>query len=342
MNRNVVLFASAALAFALPVVSQQLGHTATQPLQLPPDTFFGAVAGAATNSAGHVYVYTRNGTPVVTLGGSRTFARGGSRLYEFDAGGKFVREVGKTAYGFLAAQAVRVDAQDNIWVVDAYSSMVIEFAPSGRHVMSLGRKPEAVDVPAVDNKGSGTPPGAGAQSDLFQMPADVAWDKQGNIFVADGLGNARVAKFDRNGVFVKSWGARGTQQGQFGSAKSIAVDASGNVYVADPGNSRIQVFDNDGNFTRQIGDVGAPGAICITPGPHQYLYSSNSNPLDDLDSGGEIYKLELSGVPLGRFGKAGKAPGEFGTVNQIDCRSASELYVAEMGNWRVQKVSLRP
>jgi NHL repeat len=343
MNRNAVLFATvAALAIALPASAQQIGHTATQPLQLPPDTFLGAVAGAATNSTGHVYVYTRNGTPVVTLGGARTFARGGSRLYEFDASGKFVREIGKTLYGFLAAQAVRVDAKDNIWVVDGYSNMVIEFAPSGRVIMSLGRKPEAVDVPAADNKGAGTPPGAGQPSDLFQMPTDVAWDAKGNIFVADGLGNARVAKFDSNGVFVKSWGARGTAQSQFDSAKSIAVDAAGNVYVADPGNHRIQVFDNDGNFTRQIGDVGAPGAICITPGPHQYLYSSNSNPLNDLDSGGEIYKLELTGAPLGRFGKAGKLPGEFGTVNQIDCRSASELYVAEMGNWRVQKVSLRP
>jgi hypothetical protein len=100
-------------------------------------------------STGHVYVYTHNGTPVVTLGGARAFARGGSRLYEFDASDKFVREIGKSVYGFLAAQAVRVDAQDNIWVVDAYRSTVIEFAPSGRHVMSLGRKHEAVDVPAA-------------------------------------------------------------------------------------------------------------------------------------------------------------------------------------------------
>jgi DNA-binding beta-propeller fold protein YncE len=342
MKRVVIVFAAVALATSLSASSQQLSHTATQPLQLPADTFLGAVAGAATSSNGHVYVFTRNGTPMMTLGGARAFARGGSRLYEFDASGKFVKEIGKNAYGILAAQAVRVDAQDNIWAVDAYSNMVIKFAPSGRHLMLLGRKPEAIDVPAAENKGRGTPPGAGQPSDLFEMPTDVAWDAQGNIFVADGLGNARVAKFDKDGVFVKSWGARGSEQGQFSSAKSIAVDAAGNVYVADPGNRRIQVFDNNGNFTRQIGDVGAPGAICITPGPHQYLFSSNSNPLNDLDSGGEIYKLELAGTVLGRFGRAGKQPGEFGTVNQIDCRSASELYVAEMGNWRVQKVSLRP
>ena len=78
-------------------------------------------AGVATNSKGHVFVYTRNGEPTVTLGGSRTFAHGGSSLYEFGPDGKFIRQIGKQVYGFLAAQQVRVDKSDNIWVVDRYS-----------------------------------------------------------------------------------------------------------------------------------------------------------------------------------------------------------------------------
>jgi DNA-binding beta-propeller fold protein YncE len=179
------------------------------------------------------------------------------------------------------------------------------------------------------------------QSDLFEGPADVAFDRDGNIFVADGLGNARIAKFTRDGVFVKSWGGRGTADGMFQKPHSIAVDAGGNVYVADQAGKRIQVFDNNGTYKSSIGNVGSPQAICITTGAHPYLFSSNSNPQTDLDTGGDISKLELNGTLVGKFGRAGKAPREFGSVNAIDCRGGDTLYVAESGNWRVQKISLK-
>jgi len=177
---------------------------------------------------------------------------------------------------------------------------------------------------------------------VFSRPTDVAWDAAGNIYVADGYGNSRVAKFDKNGKFVKSWGSTGLAQGQFRTVHGIVIDAQGNVYVADSGNRRIQVFDSDGNFKTQFLNVGTPAAVCITPGPHQYLYTSNSNPPDDIDVDGEIYKVELDGHLVGKFGRAGKLPKEFGTVNAIDCRSENELYVGEIGNWRVQKLTLHP
>jgi hypothetical protein len=334
------LLLAAAAAMVIPAAAQDMGYTTSQPLMLPHDTFFGSAAGVATNSKGNVFVYARNGEPTVSLGGSRAFAHGGSSLYEFAPDGKFIRQIGKQAYGFLAAQQVRVDRQDNIWVVDSYSSMVMKFAPDGRQIMLLGRKPESVDIPSTPDTGRGNPPGSGAQSDLFQSPTDVAWDSAGNIFVADGIGNARVAKFTRDGVFVKSWGSRGTADGQFRIVHGIAVDANGNVYVADRGNNRIQVFDNDGTFKSSITTGGDPAAICISPGAHQYLFSSNSNPSNDMDKGGEIYKLELNGSVVGKFGQAGKGPRDFGTVTGIDCRNANSLYVAEFGNWRVTKVDL--
>jgi DNA-binding beta-propeller fold protein YncE len=175
--------------------------------------------------------------------------------------------------------------------------------------------------------------------------AGVAWDSAGNIYVADGagvgVGNARVAKFDKDGHFIKSWGQRGTEPGQFNSLRGIALDAKGNVYVADAGNKRIQVFDGDGTPKAQIANIGTPSAICITPGAHQYLYASNSNDPETLDDG-EIYKLELDGTIVGKFGRAGKLPKEFGTVNAIDCRTENELLVGELTNWRVQKLTLRP
>ncbi len=209
--------------------------------------------------------------------------------------------------------------------------------------MLLGRKPESVDVPSAPNKGrqvAGAPEASGMQSDLFEGPTDVAWDKAGNIFVADGLGNARVAKFTRDGVFVKSWGSRGSENGQFRTPHSVQVDADGNVYVADHGNKRVQVFDNDGTYKRAITNVGDPEALCITPGAKPVLYVSNSNPYNDLDHGGEIYKLDLGGSVQGQFGHAGKQLKEFGTATAIDCRGGNTLYVAEAGNWRVQKVVL--
>ena len=297
----------------------------------------------ATDSKGHVFVYSRTGTPVATLGGARPFVRGGSVLSQFDQNGKYVRSVGQNLYGALAAAAVRVDRNDNVWIVDTYSGMVIKFDPQLRILMMLGRKPEAVQVPAQPNTGrapAGAPAASGMQADLFEMPTDVAFDNDGNIFVADGTGNARVAKFDRNGVFVKSWGGRGSGNEQFSTARSIAVDASGNVYVADRGNNRIQVFDNNGTYKSSITTAGNPQAICISPGAHQYLFASNSNPVNDIDTAGEIYKLELSGTVVSKFGRAGRSLKEFNAANAIDCRSANQLYVAEMGNWRVQKINL--
>jgi hypothetical protein len=114
------------------------------------------------------------------------------------------------------------------------------------------------------------------------------------------------------------------------------------VYVADRGNRRIQVFDSNGTFKTQYLNVGTPWAICITPGPRQYMYVSNSNPPDNLDYDGEILKMELSGRIVGKFGRVGKQLKEFGTVNAIDCRTENGLLIGELGNWRVQKVTLKP
>ena len=327
-----------AAALVLPAAAQEIAFTGSDPFTLPKDTFMGSATGVATNSKGHIFVYTRNGNPTMTLGGSRAFVHGGSSLYEFAPDGKFIRQIGKQVYGFLAAQALRVDAHDNIWAVDRYSSMVIKFHPDGTVAMLLGRKPESVDVPSSNAPARNN--GKGADSDLFDNPADVAFDKDGNIFVADGLVNARVIKFTKDGVFVKSWGEKGTAPGQFNTPHGIQVDAAGNVYVSDRGNSRIQVFDNDGNFKRAITGVGDPESLCITPGAHPYLFASNTNPYNDLDHGGEITKLELDGTVVGKFGHAGKQLKEFGTATGIDCRGGNTLYVAEAGNWRVQKIVL--
>jgi len=310
--------------------------SAPNALQLPADIYLGEVGGVATNSRGDIFVYTRTGHPTISIGTARPFAHGGSRLFEFDKNGKFLREIGKNSYGFMFAAQVRIDPNDNIWVVDQMTNMVMKFDSQGRLAMLLGRKAEAVPVPARATKGDG----AGQQTDLFDRPTDVAWDAAGDIFVADGLGNARIAKFNKDGVFMKSWGKKGTATGEFGNVRSIAVDAQGNVYAADGGNKRVEVFDNDGNFKTAFTNVGNAQALCMTKGSNQILYVSNSNPPNDIDRDGEIYKMRLDGTMIGKFGRAGKLPKEFGTVNAIDCREENTLYVGEIGNLRVQKLAL--
>src|SRR3954449_2588964 len=252
-------------------------------VQLPQGVYLGEVAGVATNSKGDIFVYTRTGHPTVTIGTMRPFAHGGSRMFQFDRTGKYVREIGKDTYGFMAAAQVRVDPTDNIWAVDEMSNMVMKFDPEGRVAMLLGRKAESENIPPRVPGGDG----AGQPTDLFNRPTDVAWDAAGNSFVADGAGNARIAKFDKNGKFIKSWGKRGTGQNEFANVLSIAVDADGNVYAGDGGNSRIQVFDNSGTFKKAFA-VGNPQAMCMTRGSNPVLFVSNSNPWDDIDVAGEI------------------------------------------------------
>jgi DNA-binding beta-propeller fold protein YncE len=298
-------------------------------LKLPPNLYLGEGIGVATNSKGHIFVYTRSQA---------------TRLFEFDQKGTFLREIGDGLYGFAFAHAVRVDPQDNIWAVDEGTNMVIKFNPEGRVVMVMGRRPESVEgVLLSPPPGAPVPP---AQKYTFNRPTDVAWDAAGNIFVSDGYGNSRVVKYDKNGKFITSVGSKGSAPGQLNLPHTIASDAKGNVYVGDRSNRRIQVFDNDLTFKSIYDQVGAPWSLCITPGAHQYLYSSNSNP-DNNNSEiaavtGEIYKMELDGTIVGKFGKAGKQLGDFTTVHEIDCRNDNELLVSEIIGWRVQKLTLHP
>ncbi|HZP34787.1 MAG TPA: peptidyl-alpha-hydroxyglycine alpha-amidating lyase family protein [Candidatus Acidoferrales bacterium] len=334
----------AAFLFCIPVFAQSAipeipYDSAPNLLKMPDDIYLGEVLGVATNSKGHVFVYTRTGSVNVTTGTNRIFVRSASRLFEFDQNGKYVREIGQGLYGFIQAHAVRIDPQDNIWVVDEGSNMVIKFDQEGRVVMTMGRKPEAINNPVrPPNPEAGG--GAGFPGDNFNGPSDVAWDSAGNIYVADGAVPSRVAKFDKNGVFIKTWGGRGSAPGQFNTPHSIVVDAKDNIYIADRGNNRIQVFDTDGNLKTQYANVGSPWALCITSGPHQYLYSSDSNTKDFGPA--TIYKMELDGTLLGKFGAGGKQLKEFGTIHEMDCRKDNELYVGEITNWRVQKLMLHP
>jgi DNA-binding beta-propeller fold protein YncE len=349
-----LLFASPAFAQEVPVIP----FVGSDPIKMPKDMYLGEVTGVAVNAKGHIFVLSRGNTTGPAYGAAA------AQLLEFDATGKFVREIGKNLYAWSFAHTVRVDRGQNIWVADKGSDMVIKFSPAGRVLLVFGRKQEASDEDTAPLKHPKPP--LPAEDGRFRQVTDVAFDPAGNAFISDGYINSRVAKVDKNGTWLKSWGDRGTKPGEFNTPHSITADAKGNIYVADRGNRRIQVFDGDGTFLRQftidvpydsgarpaIGALpdaakieasgspktmmpGSPWAVCITPGPNQVLYTSDAFP-------GRVYKLSLEGKVLGVLGESGKQLKQFGWIHEIACPSENLLYVAELLNWRVQKLVLHP
>ncbi len=322
-------------------------------LKLPPGMNFGEVPGVAVNSQGHVFVFTRSNSAT-----GPAYGAAAAQLLEFDAEGRFVREIGKGLYAWSEAHTVRVDKDDNIWAIDKGSDMVIRFNPEGRVVMVFGRRTEAADEGAKPwaHPDPPLPPVDG----LFRQPTDVTWDSDGNIYITDGYINSRVAKYDKNGEWVKSWGEKGGRPGQFRIPHAIVADRNNNLYVGDRTNRRIQVFDTEGTFLRMFsinippdpashpvygntptGErlaavIGAPNSICITPGPNQVLYIGEST------FPGRLFKVSLDGEVLGIIGKSGRLLGQFSGIHQLACPSENVVYAAETANWRVQKLILHP
>jgi hypothetical protein len=347
----VPLVLCSAIAFAQSPVPNIPFDSVPNVLKLPKDLYLGEVTGVAVNSKGNIFVLSRGNTT------GPAYAAAAAQLLEFDRDGKFLREIGHNLYAWSFGHSVRVDRDDNIWAVDKGSDMVIKFNPQGQVVMVFGRKQEASDEDTAPLKHPKPP--LAAEDGRFRQVTDVTWDPQGNIYISDGYINSRVAKADKNGNWLKSWGDRGNKPGQFNTPHNIAADAKGNIYVADRFNRRIQVFDGDGNFLRAITiDVpfdhdarpaignkpnpdategtfapGAPWTVCITPPPNQVLFTSDAYP-------GRLYKLSLDGKVLGVLGESGKQPKQFGWIHEIACPSENTVYVAELLNWRVQKLML--
>jgi len=295
-------------------------------LKLPAGMNFGEVPGVAVNSRGHVFVFTRSNSA-----NGPAYGPTAAQLLEFGPNGEFIGEVGKGLYGWAFAHSVRIDRDDNIWAIDE---------DAGPH--------EHVDPPLAHVDG------------LFRQPTDVAWDSAGNTYISDGYINSRVAKIDRNGDWVKSWGEKGTGLGQFQLPHAIAIDRNNNVYVGDRTNRRVQVFDTEGKFLRMFSIdippvpgtkavngatptgarlsqvIGQPNSLCINPTGNQVLFVGEST------FPGRIFKVSLDGKVIGIIGRSGRNLKQFSGAHAIACPAENEIYIAETSNWRVQKVVLRP
>ena len=339
-------------AFAQPSVPEIPFDSVADFFKLPPGLNFGEVAGVAVNSKGHVFVFTRSNSA-----SGPAYAPTAAQLLEFGVGGEFIGEVGKGLYAWSFAHSVRIDKDDNIWAIDKGSDMIIRFNPAGRVTWVFGRRKESADEDTKPWEHNDPP--LPAADGLFRQPTDVAWDASGNIYISDGYINSRVAKFDRTGDWVKSWGTKGSAPGQFNLPHAIAIDRDNNVYVGDRSNRRIQVFDTEGKFLRMFtidvppdsktravnGNtptgqrlaqlIGAPNSLCITPGPRQVLFVGEST------YPGRVFKLSLDGKVMGVIGRSGRNLKQFSGAHALACPSENEVYVAETSNWRVQKLLLR-
>jgi sugar lactone lactonase YvrE len=285
-------------ALLVPETAPELDYVvAPTAVTLPAGTTMGATASVAFDRNGHLFVLTR---------GDKTF-------FEFNPDGSFVRSFGDKL--FTRSHGLRIDRGGNLWATDVGGHVVVKMTRDGRPLLTIGTMGEAGEW----NEAAG--------SHKLNQPNDVVIAANGDVFVAQGHtpgpdGDARVLKFDKNGKFIKSWGGKGSGPGQFQVAHGIAIDSKGLLWVADRENQRIQVFEQDGKFVREIKYKGLPCSLDIG---RQYMYMVNG-------FAGQVLRLDLNGKVLAAMGKPGKGPGEFGEAHMIAVNQKDEIYVADSVN----------
>jgi sugar lactone lactonase YvrE len=269
---------------------------------LPAGTTMGAAAAVAFDPKGHLYVLTR----------------GAQAFFEFDENGVFVRAFGDKM--FTRSHGLRIDSEGNLWATDVGAHVVVKLNPAGEVLLTLGTRGQAGEW----NEAAG--------SRLLNQPNDIAIAANGDVFVVQGhtpgpKGDARVLKFDKTGTFIKSWGGKGTGPGQFDVAHGAAIDAKGLLWVMDRENQRIQVFDGDGTFVREMKYKGLPCSVAIG---RDRVYMVNG-------FAGQLVALDLAGKVLAATGRPGKALGEFGEAHFLAISPKGDLYVADSVNGALVK-----
>src|SRR5437773_5172120 len=260
--------------------------------QLPTGKHFVEVAGVAVNSKGHIYVFHRGKHP----------------LMEFDSSGKFLRSIADDL--FVTAHTVRIDPEDNIWTTDVGAHMVLKLSPDGRVLLSLGR----MRMPGDDVL-------------HFNQPTDVAFDHEGNIYVADGEANSRVLKFNKYGNVLLGWGMKGSGPGQFDLPHSIAIDGD-LLYVGDRENARIQIFDLNGRYLREW-KLGHPFGLFIAP--DHFIYMSDA-------IAGRILKINREGGVVGVLEGPPPEKGRHFDPHSLTVDKDNCIFTAEVMPWRAQKL----
>ncbi|HEY1757133.1 MAG TPA: peptidyl-alpha-hydroxyglycine alpha-amidating lyase family protein [Bryobacteraceae bacterium] len=291
-------------ALLIPQEAPLLDYVAVpNPLPVPDGVVTGASSSVAFDSKGHLFV----------------LSRGAAAITEFDENGKFIRAFGEGL--FVRSHGLRIDKDGNLWTTDVTANTVMKLSPKGEVLLTLGTKGKA----GAWDEAAGTR--------LFNEPNDIAIAANGDIFITQGhspgagKGDPRVLKFDKDGKFIKSWGGKGTEPGKFDVAHGLAIDAKGLLWVTDRENQRIQIFDQDGKYIREIKYAGLPCALDIGK---QYIYMVNGFT-------GQLLRLDLDGKVLAAVGKPGNGVGEFGEAHFVAVSPKGDIYVADSVNRAVQK-----
>lgn len=285
--------------------------------QLPIGFVLGQVSGVAVDSHNHVFVFHR---------AENSWAADKSRVIAsptilcFDGtSGRLLSSWGQNR--FLEPHGLRVDRDDHVWVTDRGLQQVFKFSHDGSLLLSIGteRRP-------------------GLDATHFNMPTDIAFASDG-IYVSDGYGNNRIAKFSPEGKFLFDWGRKGDGPGEFNLPHSVAVDAEGLVYVADRSNSRIQVFDPNGKFLKmwKSEQLGRPWSLTV--GPDNLLYVVDGGDLKPAPPDrGQILKLDLSGKILAKWSRFGNYDGQIYWGHDLAVGRDGAVYVGDVYHgMRVQK-----
>lgn len=279
-------------ALLIPQTAPELDYKAiADELTLPAGVTMGAPAAVAFDSQRHMWLLNRGPQPVM----------------EFDENEHFLRWLGEGL--FTRTHGLRLDSDGNIWVADVGAHIVVKLSPQGQTLLTIGNKGQAGEWNESEHH--------------LREPNDLAFGRNGDIFVVQGhtpgRGDPRVLKFAKDGKFLKSWGGYGDEPGKFNVAHGIAVDAKGLLWVADRENQRIQIFDQDGGFVRQIHYAGLPCSLAIGD---RYIYMVNG-------FAGQVLRLDLNGDVLAAAGKPGKELGEFGEAHFIAVSPKGEIFVAD-------------
>jgi len=286
--------------------------------QLPDGFVLGQVSGVAVDSHNHVFVFHRAEN---SWAADKTHVITSPTVLCFDgASGKLLFSWGQNR--FLEPHGLRIDRDDNIWLTDRALQQVFKFSHDGKLLLAIG-----------------TERTAGLDGTHFNLPADIAFAAAGSIYVADGYGNNRIAKFSADGKFLLDWGRKGSADGEFDLPHSVAVDAQGLVYVADRNNARIQVFDANGKFLKSWKSNGLGRPWSVTIGPDNLLYVVDGGDLKpNPPDRGQLLKLDLSGKILAKWSRFGNYDGQIYWGHDLAVGKDGAVYVGDVYHgMRVQK-----
>ena len=263
-RRLTVAFASA-LAALLPLFGAS-AHAQTNPYReiagwakAPEGRPWGAMVSVDVDRDGNIWVLER-------CGANSCIGSKFGPVLKFDPSGKLLTSFGAGVFAF--PHGIHVDKDGNVWATDAAGQggkghIVVKFSPQGKVLLTLGKEGVAGNGP-----------------DTLNEPAAVVTAPNGDIFVADGHGvnsNLRIAKFSKDGKFIKAWGKKGTGPGEFMGLHAIAIDSKGRIFVGDRPNNRIQIFDQEGKVLDEWRQFGRPSGIFIDKNDMMYVADPQSN-----------------------------------------------------------------